>query len=145
MSVCACAHMHVYRSCKKEIRSHFMSHVNPQETKLHAHSFALTFAHCFGGFPGGSDGKESTCNAGDLGSVPGSRGSAGEGNGYPLQYSCLENPMQLQQKTLHLREVGEAVKVAHFEIYYVTESKGMALTFPKYLLCTRPCPEFCRK
>ena len=53
--------------------------------------------------------------------------------------------MQLQQKTLHLREVGEAVKVAHFEIYYVTESKGMALTFPKYLLCTRSCPEFCLK
>ena len=53
--------------------------------------------------------------------------------------------MQLQQKTLHLREVGEAVKVAHFEIYYVTESKGMALTFPKYLLCARSCPEFCLK
>ena len=42
-------------------------------------------------FPGGSDGKESACNAGDLGSVPGLRRSPGEGNGYPLQYSCLEN------------------------------------------------------
>ena len=45
------------------------------------------------GFPGGSDGKQSACNAGDLGSVPGSGRSPGEGNGYPLQYSCLENPM----------------------------------------------------
>ena len=45
------------------------------------------------GFPGGSGGKESTCNAGDLSSVPGSGRSSGEGNGYPLQYSCLENPM----------------------------------------------------
>ena len=45
------------------------------------------------GFPGGSDGKESACNAGDLGSIPGSGRSPGEGNGYPLQYSCLENPM----------------------------------------------------
>ena len=45
------------------------------------------------GFPSGSDGKESACNAGDLGSIPGLERSPGEGNGYPLQYSCLENPM----------------------------------------------------
>ena len=41
----------------------------------------------------GSGGKESACNAGDLGSIPGSGRSPGEGNGNPLQYSCLENPM----------------------------------------------------
>ena len=45
------------------------------------------------GFPGGSDGKESAYNAGDLGSIPGSGRSPGEGNGNPIQYSCLENPM----------------------------------------------------
>ena len=45
------------------------------------------------GFPGGSDGKESAYNAGDLGSTPGSGRSPGEGNGNPLQYSCLENLM----------------------------------------------------
>ena len=45
------------------------------------------------GFPGGSDDKESVCNAGDSGSIPGSGRSLGEGNGYPLQYSCLRNPM----------------------------------------------------
>ena len=45
------------------------------------------------GFPGGSDGKESACNAGDMGSIPGSGRSPGEGNGNPLQYSCLENAM----------------------------------------------------
>ena len=44
------------------------------------------------GFPGGSDGKESAYNAGDLGSIPGSGRSPGEGNGNPIQYSCLENP-----------------------------------------------------
>ena len=44
-------------------------------------------------FPGGSDGKTSICNAGESGSVPGSGISPGEGNGKPLQYSCLENPM----------------------------------------------------
>ena len=45
------------------------------------------------GFPGGSDGKESACNAGDPGSIPGSGRSPGEGNGNLLQYSCLKNPM----------------------------------------------------
>ena len=43
------------------------------------------------GFPGGSDSKESACNAGDLGSIRGVRGSPGEGNSYPLQYCGLEN------------------------------------------------------
>ena len=45
------------------------------------------------GFPCSSVGKESPCSAGDLGSIPGSGKSPGEGNGNPLQYSCLENPM----------------------------------------------------
>ena len=45
------------------------------------------------GFPGGSVGKESACNAGDLGSIPGLGKSPGEGNGNPLQYSCLEISM----------------------------------------------------
>ena len=45
------------------------------------------------GFPGGSDGKESACNGGDLDLIPGSGRSPGEGNCYPLQYSCLKNSM----------------------------------------------------
>ena len=44
-------------------------------------------------FPDGSEVKVFACNAGDLGSIPGSGRSPGEGNGNPLQYSCLENPM----------------------------------------------------
>ena len=47
----------------------------------------------FWGFPGGSDGKESACIVGDLGLIPGSGRSPRKGNGYPLQYSCLDNPM----------------------------------------------------
>ena len=47
----------------------------------------------FLGFPGGSAGKESTCIVGDLGSIPGLERSPGEGKGYPLQYSGLENSM----------------------------------------------------
>ena len=45
------------------------------------------------GFPGGSDSKEAACNAQDPGSIPGLGRSPGEGNGYPIQYSCLENSM----------------------------------------------------
>ena len=67
------------------------------------------------GFPGGSAGKESTSNAGDLGSMPGLEGSPGEGNGYPIQHSGLENSMDsivhgvtesdiTEQSSLHLKE-----------------------------------------
>ena len=45
------------------------------------------------GFPGGSDNKQSACSAGDLGSIPGLGRYPGEENGNPLQYSCLNNPM----------------------------------------------------
>ena len=45
-------------------------------------------------FPGGSDGEEYACNAGDSGLIPGSERSPGEGNGNPLRYSCLENPTE---------------------------------------------------
>ena len=45
------------------------------------------------GFPSSSDGKASDCNAGDPGSIPGSGRSPGEGNGNPIQYPCLEDPM----------------------------------------------------
>ena len=48
------------------------------------------FSH-MGDFPGGSDSKESACNVGDSGSIPGLGRSPGEGNCNPLQYSCLEN------------------------------------------------------
>ena len=55
------------------------------------------------GFPGGSDGKESTHNAGDPGSIPGLGRFPGKGNGNPLQYGCLENPMNKEawQATVH--------------------------------------------
>ena len=52
----------------------------------------LKLTECMG-FPGGSDSKASACNVGDLGSIPGSGRCPGEGNGNPLQHSCLENPM----------------------------------------------------
>ena len=63
---------------------------------LQYHSSKASILWCsafFMGFPHSSVGKESACSAGDLGLIPGSGRSPGEGNGNPLQYSCLENPM----------------------------------------------------
>ena len=60
------------------------------------------------GFPGGSDGKASACNAGDLGSLPGSGRSPGEGNSNPLQYSCLENPMDREAWRATVHEVAKS-------------------------------------
>ena len=57
----------------------------------------------FLGFPGGSDSKESACNAGDLGSIPGLGRSPGEGNGNPLQYSGLENSMDYSMGSQRVR------------------------------------------
>ena len=60
---------------------------------LFIYLFFLLFGYIILGFTGGSAGKESACNAGDPGSMPGLRRSPGEGNGNPFQYSCLESPM----------------------------------------------------
>ena len=70
----------------------------------------------FQGFPHNSVGKKSACNAGDLGSIPGSRRSPGEGNGNPLQYSCLENPMDrgTWRATVHgVTRVGHDLATKH--------------------------------
>ena len=59
----------------------------------HRHSKTNILTYTMGFFPGGSEIKASASNAGDPHSIPGSGRSPGEGNGNPLQYSCLENPM----------------------------------------------------
>ena len=66
-------------------------------------SFALAGRFFTTGLPGGSEVKASACNVGDLGSISGSGRSSGEGNGNPLQCSCLENPMDggAWQATVH--------------------------------------------
>ena len=58
------------------------------------------------GFPDGSAGKESTCNAGELDSIPGLGRSLEEGNGYPLQYSCLENSIDRSYNPCSSKESG---------------------------------------
>ena len=61
-----------------------------------------------GGFPGGSDGKESARNAGDLGLIPGSRRAHGEGDGNSLQFSCLENFMDREAWIATVRGVAKS-------------------------------------
>ena len=78
------------------------------------------------GFPGSSAGKESACNAGDPGSIPGSRRSTGEGIGYPLQYSwaslraqLVKNPPTMQEtwvRSLGWEDPLEKVKAIHSSI-----------------------------
>ena len=74
------------------------TYVHARESKCYQHVIKGP-----GIFPCGSDGKESACNAGDLGSIPGSGRSLAGGNGNSLQYSCLENPMDsgTWQATVH--------------------------------------------
>ena len=89
------------------------------------------------GFPSGSDGKESACSAGDPGSIPGSRRSPGEGNGNPLQYSCLKNPMDggVWQATVH--EVAKSqTQLSDFICFLLVKKQSPASkTVWKWCLC----------
>ena len=66
---------------------------NSTQGRLHSGEYFWAEYKSIKAFPGGSDGKASVHNVGDLGSIPGSGRFPGEGNGNPLQYSCLENPI----------------------------------------------------
>ena len=77
------------------------------------------------GFPGGSEGKESACNAGDADLIPGLERSPGEQNGFPLQDSCLENPMGrgTWQATVHgVAESQTQLRDYHFSLWPKAET-----------------------
>ena len=83
--------------------------------------WCVSFA--FGGFPGDSVVKNPPANAGDLSSIPGSGRSAGEGNGNPLQYSCLENPMDEE-----VHEVAKSqTQLSDFTLPYLKEGLAWGL------------------
>ena len=86
------------------------------------------------GFPGGWEVKVSACNEGDPGSIPGSRRSPGEGNGNPLRYSCLENPMDSGR----LQSTGSQ-RVGHD---WVTSLSLFTLTFVSYGFMNITCKNF---
>ena len=79
------------------------------------------------GFPCGSAGKESACNAGDLGSIPGLGKSPGEGKGYPLQYSGLENSMDYVVQGV----TKSWTQLSDFHFLWFSLSWGSTLTIQK--------------
>ena len=83
----------------------------------------------YSGFPDGSVGKEFTCNAGDTGSVPGLGRSLGGGNGNPLQYSCLENPMDRGAWWATVHGVAKELDVTA-RMHYVLYSKALVFIHP---------------
>ena len=84
------------------------------------------FISRYGGFPRGSDGKESVLNVGDLGSVPGLGRSPGIGNGNPLQYACLENSRAWQATLMRLQsDITERLNRTDLTFKFATaEEKG---------------------
>ena len=91
------------------------------------------------GFPSSSDGKTYACNAGDPASIPGSGRSPGEGNGNPLQYPCLENPMdrEVWRATVHrvtksqtqLKRLSTYTPVLHRAQFSSVQSLSLVLLF----------------
>ena len=94
------------------------------------------------GFPGVSVGKESACNAGDPGSVPGLGRSPGEGSGYPLQYSCLENSMDIRSLVGYSpwgRKESDtteqlALALLRFFMRYLDKSRVLFFTLKSYII-----------
>ena len=87
------------------------------------------------GFPHSSVGKESSCNAGDLGSIPGLGRSPGEGNGNPLQYFCLENPMDRGTwwSTLHgATRVRHDIATKPSSIYFTHDSVYISMLLSQF-------------
>ena len=85
------------------------------------------------GFPGGSEVKASACNAGDLGSIPGSGRSPGEGDGNPLQYSCLENPMDVGAWSAIVHGVAKSrTWLSHFTSLHFKGEKQNAMILRMY-------------
>ena len=76
------------------------------------------------GFLGGSDGKESACNAGDLGLIPGSGRSSEEGKGYPLQYSSLENSMDHTVHGVAESDMTERLSLSVFTSVFLSELRA---------------------
>ena len=85
--------------------------------------------HIYGIFPGGSEVKASASSVGDLGSIPGLESSPGEGNGNPLQYSCLENPMDREAWWATVHGVAKSrTRLSDFTYFtYLDESRRMVL------------------
>ena len=103
---------------------------------LSGHLIELHFLAVVLGLSWGLDGKRSTCNAGDSGSIPGLGRSSGEGNGYPLQYSCLEKPVDrgAWQTSAHgVAKSGTQLSNTHTMKYYSATEDNEILPFAMWM------------
>ena len=87
------------------------------------------------GLLGWLSGKEFACNAGDMGSIPGSERSPREGNGNPLQYSCLRNPMDRWSWWATVHEVTKSWTQLSMKHYYKAESIGKCQITKDWVTC----------
>ena len=87
------------------------------------------------GFPGGSVSKESACNAGDQGSIPGLGRFPGEGNGNPLQYSCLGNPMNRGDLQATVHAVPRVRQFSDLNHYHHHSLDGILDIFSTFTFC----------
>ena len=85
-----------------------------------------TISTLWGGFPDGSDGKESACNARELDLIPGLGRSTGEENGYPLQYSCLENSMDRGTWWAIVHRVAESETTEQLTLSHVGHHRALS-------------------
>ena len=87
-------------------------------------------------FPGGSEVKASACNVGDLGSIPGSGRSPGEGNGNPPQYSCLENPMDVEAWWATVHGVAKSwIRLSDFTFTFTVKFAQTFVYRDHYIYC----------
>ena len=131
-----------------------MDDVNPPSSKLSEHllNSLMEFLSswytlwlfknfsAFVGSPGGSDGKESACNTGDPGSSPGSGSSPGAENGYPIQYSCLENSMKEEpggRQSMGLQKVRQDQGTNNFNPSRAKCPENCMVTKQIWLLCRK--------
>ena len=91
------------------------------------------------GFPGGSDGKESAGSAGDLGSIPGSGRSPGEGNGYPFQYSGLENSMDRGYSPWGRKELDTTERLTYFCDMIYIKHLAQCFVLSRFLINSISC------
>ena len=107
--------------------------------KVHLSFLNYSFIQLYAqGFPGGSEGKASACNAGDPGSIPGLGRSLGERNGNPLQYSCLENPIYRGAcwATVHGVAESDTTERRHFHFHVYIQLIHFAIQQKLAQLCT---------
>ena len=116
-------------------RMHSVSKLSSSIAIKHTYFNITVVLYYILGFPRSSVGKESPCNAGDLGSIPGTGRSSGEGNGHPPQYSCLENPMDGGSLWATVHEVTESDMtwrlnhhIIHYYITVITINSNIEIT-----------------